>query len=136
MTFRLKLLLSMVLLVIGITATTLLITENQVSVSYERHFKDSFRFQVDSFLQQREARLEPIKKSVSAVAASTRLVAAMEIAGQEHPEQRDVDDLYQNGFDQLASLLAESPLLQSNRSKGFYLFLNNRAQILYPGAQV
>src|SRR5512137_723312 len=96
MTFRLKLLLSMVLLLVGITGTTLLITGNQVQRSYERHFQQSSRFQVAFFLQQQEARWEPVKQRVSAAAASTRLLAAMENAGQEHPDQQDIDDLYQN----------------------------------------
>jgi two-component system, cell cycle sensor histidine kinase and response regulator CckA len=136
MTFRLKLLSSMVLLVVGVTATTLLITENQVRSSYERHFQQSFRFQVESFLQQRETRLEPVKARVSAAAASTRLFAAMENAGQDHADQHDVDDLYQNGFDQLSDLVAAASGVQTNRLKGFYLFLNNKGQVLYPSDQV
>jgi len=53
MSFRLKLVLAMMLLVVGVTATTLLITENQVRVSSERHFQQSFKIQIESFLQQR-----------------------------------------------------------------------------------
>ena len=134
MTFRVKLLLSMVLLVLGITATTLLITENQVRRSYERHFQQSFRFQVDSFLQQREARLEPVREHVSTAASSTRLFAAMENVGQEHPDQRDVDDVYQNGFDQLSDLI--TPGDNTNAAEGFYFFLNSKGVLLYPSAQV
>jgi two-component system, cell cycle sensor histidine kinase and response regulator CckA len=136
MTFRLKLLLSMVLLVLGSTATTLFITESQVRRSYERHFQQSFRFQVDSFLQQREARLEPIQERVAAAAASPRLFAAMENAGQDQPEQQDVDDLYQNGLDQLWDSLATAPKGYRDNSKGFYFFLNNQGTVLYPSAQV
>src|SRR5215469_7968182 len=135
MTFRVKLLLSMVLLVLGITATTLLITENQVRRSYERHFQQSFRFQVDSFLQQREGRLEPVKERVSAAASSARLVAPMENAGQARPEQRDIDDLYQNAVDQLSELMAVAPGGRTNNSTAFYsfyFFLNNKGQLLYP----
>jgi PAS domain S-box-containing protein len=134
MTFRVKLLLSMVLLVMGITATALLITENQVRLSYERHFQQSFRFQANSFLQQREARLEPVRERVSAAAASTRLVAAMENAGQEHPDPRDIDDLYQNGFDQLSELMAEPLGGHGGTSQTLYFFLNNKGEILYPSS--
>src|SRR5512140_2890241 len=98
MTFRLKLLLSMVLLVVGITATTLVITENQVRRSYERHFQQSFQSQVDFFLQQRDARLQPVRERASAGAGGPRLVAAMENVNREDANQRDVDDLYQNGL--------------------------------------
>jgi PAS domain S-box-containing protein len=135
MTFRLKLLLSMVLLVVGITATTLLITENQVRRSYERHFQQSFRLQADTFLQQREARLDPIKQRVSAAAASAWLIAALENANQEHPEQRDIDDLYDNGSDQLSDLLAATPGGRTNTARGLFVFLNNKGQVLYPSAQ-
>jgi len=135
MTFRLKLLLSMVLLVVAVTATALLITENQVRLSYERHFQQAFRFQVEFFLQQREARLEPVKERVLAAAGNTRLFAAMENAGQEHPDQRDIDDLYQNGLDQLVELMAASPGDRTNGSRGFFFFINNKGEVLYPSAQ-
>jgi PAS domain S-box-containing protein len=136
MTFRLKLLLSMVLLVIAVTATTLLITENLVRLSYERHFQQSFGFQIDLFLQQREARLEPIKERVSAAAASTRLFAAMENALQEHADQReaqrDIDDLYQNGMDQLSQVMASVASAGTNKSSWLFFFLNSKGEILYP----
>jgi PAS domain S-box-containing protein len=124
MSFRLKLLLAMMLLVVGVTVTTLLITETQVRLSYERHFQQSSLDQVQFFLQQRQARLDPIKERVLAAAASIRLLAAM----QEH----DIDDIYQNGVDQLSGLISTSPSAQSNR---FFLLLNNRGQPLYPSAQ-
>jgi hypothetical protein len=136
MTFQLKLVLSMVLLVVGITATTLLITESQVRLSYQRHFLQSFGSQVDSFLRQREARLEPVQERVSDAALNTRLVAAMENADLEHPDQRDIDDVYQNARDQLAELMAAVPGGQTNKTGGFYFFLNGKGEVLYPSAQV
>jgi PAS domain S-box-containing protein len=136
MSFRLKLLLAMMLLVVGVAVTTLLITETQVRLSYERHFQQSFGFQLDLFQQQREARLEPVKERIAAAGVSARLLATMEIAGQEHPEQRDIDDLYQNAFDQLSDVMAAAPGTGTNRSRGFYFILNNKGQVLYPSAQV
>jgi PAS domain S-box-containing protein len=136
MTFQLKLLLSMVLLVVGITATTLLITESQVRQSYQRHFLQSFEFQAGSFLRQREARLEPVQERVSDAAINTRLFAAMENAGLEHPDQRDIDDVYQNARDQLSEVMAAVPGGGTNRPAGFYFFLNTKGEVLYPSAQV
>jgi len=139
MSFRLKLVLAMMLLVVGVTATTLLITENQVRVSSERHFQQSFKIQIESFLQQREGRLEPVKQRVANAAANPRLLAAMDIAGQPHPEQRDIDDLYQNGIDQLsdiiAAILSASQGNRTNVLKGYYFFLNNKGEILYPSGE-
>src|SRR5215813_13999447 len=128
MTFQLKLLTSMVLLVVGITATTLFITESQVRLSYQRHFLQSFGFQVDSFLRQREARLEPVQDRVSTAASNPRLFAAMENAGLEHPDQHDIDDVYQNGRDQLAEVMAAVPGAGSNKSGGLYFFLNTKGE--------
>jgi PAS domain S-box-containing protein len=136
MTFQLKLLLAMMVLVIGVAATTLFITENQVRLSYERHFQQSFTFQVGSFLEQREARLDPIRQRVGAGASSTRLLAAMENAVQARADQRDIDDLYQNGIgiDQLSEVITASQGTRTNR--GFYFFLNTKGEVLYPNARV
>jgi two-component system cell cycle sensor histidine kinase/response regulator CckA len=136
MTFQLKLLLSMVLLVVGITATTLLITESQVRLSYQRHFLQAFAFQAESFMRQREARLEPVQERVSDAAINTRLFAAMENAGLEHPDQRDIDDVYQNARDQLAEVMSAAPGGGTNKSGGLYFFLNTKGEVLYPSAQV
>src|SRR5512133_451028 len=128
MTFRLKLLLSMVLLVVGIMAITLFITENQVRLSYERHFQQSFRFQVDYFLQERESRMDPIKERASSSAAGMRLFAALENAIQGHAE--DIDDLYQNGLDQLSDLVPASGSAPTNEASGFFFFLNDKGRLL------
>ena len=61
LSFRAKFLLAMMVLVVGVTVTMLVITDKQVQVSYERHFQQAFAFQMESFLQQREARLTPVK---------------------------------------------------------------------------
>jgi two-component system cell cycle sensor histidine kinase/response regulator CckA len=136
MTFRLKLLLAMMVLVIGVTATTLLITESQVRRSYERHFEQLFKFQVDSFLQQRQARLEPVRERLAVVSANPRLLAAMENAAQARPEQRDIDDLYQNAIDQLSEVLAVYRENRTNGPHAFYCFLNSRGGALYPSASL
>jgi two-component system cell cycle sensor histidine kinase/response regulator CckA len=134
LSFRTKLLLAMILLVASVTATTLLITENQVRSSYERHFQQAFGFQVESFLQQREARLNPVKTRVTEAASSPRIIAAMENAGQAEAGQQDLDDLYQNGIDQLLDVLKASQSGRTNVPPGFFFFLNNQGGVLYPSA--
>jgi two-component system cell cycle sensor histidine kinase/response regulator CckA len=136
MTFRLKLLLAMMLLVVGVTATTLLITENQVRASYERHFQQSFQSQVDSFLRQREFRLEPVKQKIAAAAASTRLLAAMENVRQTHPDPKDIDDVYQNGLDELSDIVKTYGAGADNLSRGFFVFLNEKSEALLPSPAV
>ena len=136
MSFRLKLLLSMVLLVVGVTAAILLFTENQVQRSYERHFQQSFLVQMASFIQERDSRLEPVKERVTAAAFSTRLLAVLENAEREHLEQGDIDDLYQNGLDQLSGVLASFSAGGTNGPRSFFLFLNAKGEVLYPSASV
>ena len=136
LSFRAKLLLSMMALVVGVTATTLLITENQVRVSYARHFQQSFRAQMESFLQQREARLAPVKGRVAEAAVSPRLIAAIEIARQAGADQRDIDDLYQNGIDQLLDVITAYAPSRTNLPPGFFFFLNSKGDVLDPNPKV
>ena len=136
LSFQAKLLLAMMLLVVGVTVTTLLITENQVQVSYERHFQQSFRFQMESFLQQREARLAPVNERAAELASSPRLIAAMENALHPGAEQQDIDDLYQNGIDQLQEVVKAYQRRQTNAQAGFFFFLNRNGEVLHPSAKV
>jgi PAS domain S-box-containing protein len=135
LSFRAKLLLAMMLLVVGVTTTTLLITENQVRVSYERHFQQSFKFQMESFLQQREARLAPVEERVAEVASSSRLIAAMDNAGQAGADPQDIDDLYQNGIDQLREVMEANQQGRTNAQAGFFFFLNSKGVVLYPSEE-
>jgi PAS domain S-box-containing protein len=127
---------AMMFLVVGVTATTLLITANQVKISYERHFQQSFRAQMESFLARQGWRLAPVKRSVAEAAANARLVAPMENAGQATAEQRDIDDLYQNGVDQLAEVLKANERVGTENPEGFFCFLTSQGKLLRPGAGV
>ena len=136
LSFQAKLLLAMMLLVVGVTVTTLLITENQVRVSYERHFQQSFRFQMESFLRQREARLAPVNERAAELASSPRLIAAMENALHPGADQKDIDDLYQNGIDQLLEVIKAYQRRQTNAQAGSFFFLNSNGEVLYPSPKV
>jgi PAS domain S-box-containing protein len=127
-------LLAMMALVAGVTITTLLIAENQVRTSYERHFQESFAFQVESFLREREARLMPVKERIAEGAASPRVVAAMENAGQPGADQQDIDDLYNNGVDQ--EFFKADARERTKARAGFFFFLNTNGVVLYPSPRV
>src|SRR5579871_3552120 len=103
--FRTKLLLAMMGLVAAVTAAILLITQNQVALSYERHFQDSFQSQVETFLERQRGRLAPVKERLQEAASTPRVIAAIQIAGKDGAEQQDVDDLYKNGVDYLMDVL-------------------------------
>jgi PAS domain S-box-containing protein len=135
--FQAKLLIAMMVLVVGVTATTLLITENQVRLSYERHFQQAFRAQMQSFLLQQELRLAPIKNQLSdsassAAASSARLVAAMEIADQPDAGQKEIDEVYRNGADQFAELFRAYQRGGLASGAGFFLLLNTQGKLLFP----
>jgi PAS domain S-box-containing protein len=135
--FRTKLLLAMMVLVVGVTATTLVITDNQVRVSYERHFQQAFSFQTESFLQQRESRLAPVKARVVEAAANPRMLAAMDNANQAGAGQQDVDDLYQNGSVQLIGEPKEFSSTRITSQAGFFfLFLAKQGAVLQPSTAV
>jgi PAS domain S-box-containing protein len=134
--FRAKILLTMMVLIVGVTVTMLVITDKQVQVSYERHFQQAFEFQMESFLQQREARLTPVKQRVAEAAGNPRLIAAMENAGQVGADLQDIDDLYQNGLDQLSGGLNAHPAGRTNFQSGLFFFLDNSGKVLYPRPSV
>ena len=134
--FQAKLLIAMMVLVVGVTATTLLITENQVRLSYERHFQQVFRTQMQSFLAQQEWRLAPITGQLAEAASSARLIAPMEIAGQAGAEQQDIDDLYHNGMDQLVEVFRVNQRTGRQTLAGFFLFLNKQGEVLFPSTDV
>jgi PAS domain S-box-containing protein len=134
--YQAKLLTAMMVLVVGVTATTLLITENQVSVSYERHFQQAFRAQMQSFLTQQEWRLAPIKNRLADAASIPRLIAAMDNADQPDAGQQDIDDVYHNGVDELADVFRLNQRVGSTNASGFFLFLNRRGKLVLPSGGV
>jgi len=134
--FRGKVLIAMMLLVAGVTAAMLMVTDHQVLGSYQRHFEQSFANQVEEFLQQREQRLAPVKSLVADIASSPRLIAAMENARQPDADVRDIDDLYQNGVDQLLPGLKTYSTGKTNVQAGFFFFfLNGKGETLNPSAK-
>jgi PAS domain S-box-containing protein len=130
--FRTKLLLAMMGLVAAVTAAILLITENQVRRSYERHFKESFQTQLQTFLERQRDRLAPVKERVAEGATTPRVIAAMQNAGLPTAEQQDVDDLYKNGVDYLMDGLKT----YQGTNTGFFFFLNRQGQVLDPSPAV
>jgi two-component system, cell cycle sensor histidine kinase and response regulator CckA len=134
--FQGKLLVAMMVLVIGVTATTLLITENQVRLSYERYFQQAFRTQMQSFLEQQALRLASIRAQMPEQAGSPRVIAAMDNAGQPGAEQQDIDVLYLNGKDQLAEMFSAHQRSAPGHGAGFFLFLNKQGDLLLPSERV
>ena len=94
LSFRVKLLLSMFLLVLGVTGSVLYVTQRKFQSTYQQLFQEQFRSQIDYFSQQQEMRLSVAKERCLALATSVRLRAALE-------EEAEPGDIYQNARDVL-----------------------------------
>jgi class 3 adenylate cyclase len=101
LSFRLKLLLAMLVIVAGVTLTTLWLTQRRVQASYERMFRQHFENQIAYFNSLREARLATVKDQCLRLSQSVRLIGIMA------EPQIDVADLYQNARDELREVLGE-----------------------------
>jgi class 3 adenylate cyclase len=78
MSFRLKLLLAMMLVVGAITGATLLATQRKVQNAYEEIFEEQFRNQIGYFAQLQELRLANTRERSLQFAKSPRVQSAME----------------------------------------------------------
>ena len=93
MSFRAKLLLSMLLVVAAITGATLLATQQKVKTAYEEIFEEQFQNEIAHFAQVQELRLEPIREDGLKFARSIRVLAALtEYAS--NPSDESVKDIY------------------------------------------
>jgi hypothetical protein len=101
--FRFKLLLAMMFVVVGATGTTLYVTQARMQVAYQRLFAERFTGQIAVFSSMQEARLAPVKAKCLALSQSVRLRAAM--------EERDLRLLYDTARNELREILDE-PLRQ------------------------
>jgi class 3 adenylate cyclase len=134
LSFRFKLLLAMVLVVVGVSAVTLLVTQRRVQANYERMFRDQFERQIAFFIALQEARLGAVKEQCLRFCGSVRLIAAM-----NEPEV-DAPDLYQIAENELRDVLGElsgervlsttrdSPRLRAT----FFRFIDAQGELLLP----
>ena len=79
--FRVKLLLAMMFLVVGVTAATLYVTQRKVQAAYRKLFQDQFETEANYFAVQQEGRLRPLKEHCLEFAKTSELREAI-IAGE------------------------------------------------------
>src|SRR5437899_145640 len=77
MSFRTKLLLAMMVVVAGVSGTTLYVLQQRVQANYERVFRKQFERQLGFFVTLQEARLEKVKEQTLKLAQSPSVVTAM-----------------------------------------------------------
>ena len=108
LSFRLKLLGAMMLVVAGSAAMTLLTLQRRVEAGYERLLQKQFDQAVSAFTAFQDARLESIKRRCRELGQSVRLRAALQAAADEGA----VDILYENARDELRDILEEASLFR------------------------
>lgn len=101
LSFRLKLLLAMMGVVVGVTGATLYATHQRVEAGYRRVFEAQFETQVRHFFELRQARLDRFGALCQTLARSVRLVRALDELGP--------DEAYDVAFDQFETLATPNP---------------------------
>jgi signal transduction histidine kinase len=130
LSFRAKLLLAMMLVVLAVTIATVYLAEENRRANHQRALDAQFQNQVQSFLKIQEAQSDAITEKCRALSHAVRLRAAL--------EERDVDDAYRNALTELEGILehpgssaaGESPPEVGRAS--FFRFLDASGAILPP----
>lgn len=95
LSFRIKLLLAMMILVIGVTGATLYVTQQKVQAAYLKLFQDNFEQEVNYFTTQQESRLSPEKEHCKKLAQLPEFQAALQSGRPAKIEQVTTNFFYQ-----------------------------------------
>lgn len=126
MSFRLKLLLAMMLVVGAITTATLLGTQRSVERAYEQIFEQQFRNQIASFTQLQEARLASIRAESLSFAKSVRVIAPfLEMVEEANPDIKDI-------VQYLRAELLRPESTAGQRGGRYLVLLDARGNLLIP----
>ncbi len=110
--FRFKLLLAMMFVVVGATGATLYVTQARMQVAYQRLFAERFTGQIAVFNSMQEARLATITAKCLELTQSVRIQAALEEAARE---SGDSQPLYKTTLDELTVRDAASQTVRVQR---------------------
>ena len=95
-TFRVKLLIALMLIVVTVTGSTLYMAERNVQARYQESLDLQFQAQMRLFAALQDTRLGVIMGKCRTLSHSVRVRAAL--------EERDVEDLYQNALTELQGI--------------------------------
>jgi len=128
LSFRAKLLLGMMVIVLGVTIATVYLAEENRRTNQERALDAQFQNQVQAFLKIQETQSEAITDKCRALSRAVRIRAAL--------EERDVDDMYRNALTELEGILehpGDSPDTSSDVGRAsFFRFLDAEGHVLSP----
>ena len=131
LSFRAKLLLAMMLIVVAITGATVYIAENNLH-SNQAHLLDAqFQTQLRSFLTVQDLRSGAVAEKCRDVSRSVRLRAAL--------EEKDVNDLYRNALAELQDIFSSNEPDANNGDQkvraSFFRFVDVNGAVLPAGDQ-
>src|ERR1700704_3537834 len=128
LSFRAKLLLAMMLVVLAVTTATVYLAEKNRRANQQQVLDAQFQSRVQSFLKIQEAQSDIITEKCFAISHAVRLRAAL--------EERDIDDLYQNALTELEGMLDRSSTSNENgpdvTRASFFRFLDADGLVLPP----
>lgn len=129
LSFRVKLLLAMLLVVIGVTGATLYVSQDRFQKEYREFFKQYFKSQNKAFSDNQRQILKSIKQTCNTLVASRRLQLALEEATEDETER-----LYQVAKSELLTRqVIESDNTDNSAIQAtFFLFLDANGKVLLP----
>jgi class 3 adenylate cyclase len=117
MSFRLKLLLAMMLVVAGATGTALYVSQQRMQAAYQSLFAQLSQAQIEKFTGLQESRLGAVKNKCLELAQSVRLQAAL-----HESDENDATNLYLVAKDELRELSDDT----------IYVFFDAQGRLLVP----
>ncbi len=127
LSFRFKLMVAMILIVVTISLIVLFLTQNRAEAIYRDFLADQFLAQADLFFEKRDARLSAAREAIADALTNVRLIAALD-AG-------DYENFYHDMGVELAEILGryESRLIDRQRGLGtFYRYIRADGEVLMP----
>src|ERR1041385_5817943 len=129
LSFRGKLLLCLMLVVVAVTGVTLFLAARNTQARYQQSLDAQFQDQMRLFTALQEARRTAITEKCSALSRSVRLRAAL--------EERDIEDLYQNALTELQGIFTPAGSIVEKLDPevpraSFFRFLDSKGSVLPP----
>ncbi|MDA7915843.1 hypothetical protein N9B94_01255 [Verrucomicrobia bacterium] len=105
--FRFKLLVSIMLVMVGLIGSTMILVQEQMRRTFQDLFEEKFEGEVRYFVGKQDARLSSIKERAMRLSRSVRLIAVM--------EEGDEDAMYRVAWDELNDVVNDGDNINSSR---------------------
>ena len=125
--FKYKLMIAMLVIVLAISVSTLYVTRNKVDAVYRDFLSEQFEDQFDLFFEKQEARLASAKEAIGDAVRNVRLIAALD-AG-------NLDRFYSDLGFELNEIFERYHLLlenENNPASPFFRYINADGKMTVP----